>query len=47
VVTFVLLKALDLVMGLRVDAESEHDGLDGVLHGESAYGSPSGTAHRS
>jgi ammonium transporter, Amt family len=44
-VTFVLLKAIDLVVGLRVDAETEHDGLDGALHGESAYGSPSGGAH--
>jgi Amt family ammonium transporter len=44
-VTFVLLKAIDLTIGLRVDAEVEHDGLDGALHGESAYGSPSGTAH--
>ena len=45
VATFVLLKVLDLVLGLKVDAETEHDGLDGVLHGESAYGSPSGAAH--
>jgi Amt family ammonium transporter len=45
VVTFVLLKAIDLTVGLRVDAEIEHDGLDGALHGESAYGSPSGAAH--
>src|ERR1043165_4373899 len=36
VVTFVLLKGLDLVLGLKVDAETEHDGLDGALHGESA-----------
>jgi Amt family ammonium transporter len=47
VVTFVLLKAIDLVVGLRVDPEAEHDGLDGTLHGESAYGSPSGGAHGS
>jgi len=47
VVTFVLLKAIDLVIGLRVDQEAEHDGLDGVLHGESAYGSPGGIAHGS
>ncbi len=47
VVTFVLLKAIDLTVGLRVDAEVEHDGLDGALHGESAYGSPSATAHGS
>ncbi|MDB4954833.1 MAG: ammonia channel protein [Myxococcales bacterium] len=47
VVTFVLLKAIDLTIGLRVDAEVEHDGLDGALHGESAYGSPGGIAHGS
>jgi len=45
VVTFVLLKFLDLTIGLRVDQETEHDGLDGALHGESAYGSPGSTAH--
>ena len=45
VVTFVLLKVLDLTVGLRVNVEVEHDGLDGALHGESAYGSPSGAAH--
>jgi len=37
VVTFVILKAIDLVVGLRVDEELEHDGLDHALHGESAY----------
>ncbi len=47
VVTFVLLKALDLTVGLRVDAEVEHDGLDGALHGESAYASPGSIAHTS
>ena len=40
VVTFVLLKAIDLTIGLRVDPEAEHEGLDGVLHHESAHGSP-------
>jgi ammonium transporter, Amt family len=45
VVTFVLLKAIDATIGLRVDAETEHEGLDGALHGESAYGSPGGVAH--
>ena len=35
-----LLQGIDLVIGLRIDAEIEHDGLDGALHGESAYGSP-------
>jgi ammonium transporter, Amt family len=44
VVTFVLLKILDLTVGIRVDAETEHDGLDVALHGESAYGSPT-SAH--
>jgi len=47
VVTFALLKGIDLVVGLRVDQETEHDGLDGALHGESAYGSPGGVAHGS
>ncbi|HEU4733687.1 MAG TPA: ammonium transporter [Kofleriaceae bacterium] len=47
VVTFVLLKGIDLVVGLRVDQETEHDGLDGALHGESAYGSPGAVAHGS
>jgi Amt family ammonium transporter len=45
VVTFILLKVIDLTVGLRVSEEVEHDGLDGSLHGESAYGSPSGSAH--
>jgi len=47
VVTFVLLKVIDLAVGLRVDQETEHEGLDGALHGESAYGSPGGIAHGS
>jgi ammonium transporter, Amt family len=47
VVTFILLKVIDLTVGLRVDPEMEHDGLDGALHGESAYGSPGGVAHQS
>ena len=45
VVTFVLLKIIDRVVGLRVDPEAEHDGLDGVLHGESAYAGPGSVAH--
>jgi Amt family ammonium transporter len=45
VVTFVLLKGIDLAVGLRVDAETEHDGLDGALHGESAYAGPGAIAH--
>jgi Amt family ammonium transporter len=36
-VTFVLLKLIDAVIGLRVDAEQEHAGLDISEHGESAY----------
>jgi Amt family ammonium transporter len=47
VVTFVLLKILDLTVGLRVDQETEHDGLDGTLHGESAYATPGTVAHQS
>jgi Amt family ammonium transporter len=37
VVSFALLKALDLVMGLRVDAEQETEGLDISQHGEAGY----------
>ena len=36
-VTFGLLVGIDRLLGLRVDTEVEHDGLDGALHGESAY----------
>ena len=36
-VTFVLLKIINAVVGLRVDAESEHAGLDVSEHGENAY----------
>jgi ammonium transporter, Amt family len=34
VVSLVLLKIIDVVVGLRVDAEIERDGLDLALHGE-------------
>jgi Amt family ammonium transporter len=34
VATFVILKAVDLVIGLRVDKDSEREGLDLTLHGE-------------
>jgi Amt family ammonium transporter len=37
VVTFVLLKAIDLVIGLRVAEEEEREGLDLALHGESIH----------
>jgi ammonium transporter, Amt family len=36
-VTIVLLKGLDMIMGLRVEADQEEDGLDVAQHGESAY----------
>jgi Amt family ammonium transporter len=38
VVSFILLKILDRVWGLRVDEECEHHGLDISAHGEEAYG---------
>ena len=34
VVSFVLLKVIDMVMGLRVTEEEEREGLDVILHGE-------------
>ena len=34
IATFILLKVVDLAIGLRVDAETERDGLDLNLHGE-------------
>jgi len=37
VVTWILLKASDLVAGMRVQAEEEHEGLDTVLHNEKGY----------
>ena len=42
-----LLEGSDLGIGLRIDAEIEHDGLDGALHGESAYASPGSVARGS
>ena len=35
--TFMILKLVDAVMGLRVSAEDEDSGLDLTQHGESAY----------
>jgi Amt family ammonium transporter len=35
--SFILLKALDAVMGLRVSAEEETEGLDLALHNERGY----------
>ncbi len=37
VVTFILAKVLDALMGLRVKAEDEAIGLDNTQHKESAY----------
>jgi len=37
VVSFVLYKIVDMVVGLRVDQDSERQGLDQTSHGESAY----------
>ncbi|MBI1209499.1 MAG: ammonium transporter [Azospirillum sp.] len=37
VVSFIILKVIDLVMGLRVDEEVERDGLDLALHGETVH----------
>ena len=37
VITVVLLKVIDKVIGLRVDEESEVNGLDISQHGESGY----------
>ncbi len=37
VVSWILLKVIDLLVGLRVDAESESTGLDIALHGERGY----------
>jgi Amt family ammonium transporter len=34
IVSFILLKVIDLIMGLRVPADTERQGLDLVLHGE-------------
>ncbi len=37
VVTYVIAKAIDMTIGLRVDEETEDLGLDTVLHAETAY----------
>ena len=34
VASFIILKVIDMVIGLRVSEEVERDGLDGGLHGE-------------
>ncbi|MFT8315692.1 MAG: ammonium transporter [Clostridium sp.] len=38
VVTFIILKVIDKIMGIRVSEEEEQTGLDVTLHGEEAYG---------
>lgn len=38
VVTFIILKVVDKIVGLRVREEEEETGLDVTLHGEEAYG---------
>ena len=38
VVTFVILKVIDMVVGLRVDEEAEREGLDITSHGEQVLG---------
>jgi Amt family ammonium transporter len=37
VLTWVLLKLVDAVAGMRVGADEETEGLDTVLHGEKGY----------
>ncbi|MFM7275915.1 MAG: ammonia channel protein, partial [Gammaproteobacteria bacterium] len=37
VVTWILLKVIDRITGLRVSAEEETEGLDVVLHNERGY----------
>jgi Amt family ammonium transporter len=37
IVTFVILKVIDAVIGLRVDEDQETEGLDVALHGERGY----------
>jgi Amt family ammonium transporter len=44
VMTFVIIKAIDLVLGLRVEESAEETGLDIAVHGETAYVPWSGAA---
>jgi Amt family ammonium transporter len=37
IITFILLKLLDMFIGLRVDEDEETEGLDLVLHNERGY----------
>jgi ammonium transporter, Amt family len=43
-VTFVVLKAIDATIGLRVSESDEREGLDTTQHGEEAYGASTGTS---
>jgi ammonium transporter, Amt family len=44
VMTFVIIKVIDVVLGLRVDEASEEAGLDIAVHGETAYVPWAGTS---
>ena len=37
VISFILFKLVDMTIGLRIDTDSERQGLDQISHGESAY----------
>jgi Amt family ammonium transporter len=37
IVTFIILKVIDVIVGLRVDAEAEVRGLDLAEHSEAGY----------
>jgi Amt family ammonium transporter len=37
VMSFIILKVIDVIMGLRVDEATEHAGLDLVIHGEKLH----------
>ena len=43
--TFVILKLIEKTIGLRVDEETEAEGLDQALHGETAYGMERSPGH--
>jgi Amt family ammonium transporter len=42
--TYVLLKIVNAIVGLRVDAETEYEGLDEIMHGEAGYETGAGTS---
>jgi Amt family ammonium transporter len=37
IATFVIVKVVDVILGIRVNPESEEAGLDLSVHGEAAY----------